>query len=216
MCTLECGRSSRVGGLCGCTRSQTRGGFPPGPRSYSRRLTPGLDGRGGGGKQKRPRRCGHTRAVSTCTVVFACCACYTGARETLGVRARLCVVAAVVWVSSAVVLFFLRTGTARAHALRSALCRPAPGVWKGGSRVLALATLPGKHADYGTLSFGVSGVPHTERTDSRCHLSQTAPGSIPHLPACASRDLDLNGCEWSPGRSDRSRTCLFERHGAIL
>ena len=29
-----------------------------------------------------PRRCGHTRAVSACTV-FACCACDTGARERL-------------------------------------------------------------------------------------------------------------------------------------
>ena len=38
--------------------------------------------------------------------------------ETLGVCARLCVVAAVVWVSSAGVLIFLRTGNARAHALR--------------------------------------------------------------------------------------------------
>ena len=99
-----------VDGNCACSRSQTRGGFPPGPRSYSRRVTPGLDGRGGGGKQKRPRRCGHTRAVSTCTVVYACCACYTGARETLGVCARKCVVAAVVWVSTAVVLFFFVDG----------------------------------------------------------------------------------------------------------
>ena len=64
-----------------------------------------------------------------------------------------------------------------------------------GSRVLALATQRGKHADHGTLSFGVSGVPHTEWTDSRCHLNQTAPGRIPHLPAYASRGLDLNGCE---------------------
>ena len=47
----------------------------------------------------------------------------------------------------------------------------------------------------GTLSIGVSGVPHTKRTDSRCHLSQTAPGRIPHLPAYACRGLDLNGCE---------------------
>ena len=37
----------------------------------------------------------------------------------------------------------------------------------------------------GTLSFGVSGVPHTGRTDSRCHLNQTAPNRIPHL-ACLS------------------------------
>ena len=57
-------------------------------------------------KQKRPRRCGHTRAVSTCTVVLACRACFTGARETLGVCARLSVVAAVVWVSSANLQFF--------------------------------------------------------------------------------------------------------------
>ena len=35
----------------------------------------------------------------------------------------------------------------------------------------------------------------SERTDSRCHLSQTAPGRNPHLPAYASRGLDLNGCE---------------------
>ena len=97
-------------GDCACSRSQTRDGFPAGPRSYSRRLTPGLDGRGGGGKQKGPRRCGHTRAVSTCTVVFACCACDTGARETLGVCARLCVCAAVVSVSSAVVCFFFADG----------------------------------------------------------------------------------------------------------
>ena len=37
---------------------------------------------------------------------------------------------------------------------------------------------------------------HTQSgTDSWCHLSQTTPGRIPHLPAYASRGLDLNGCE---------------------
>ena len=161
---------------------QTRGGFPTGPRSFSRRLTP-LDGRRGGGKQKRPRRCGHTRAMSTRTVVFACCACYTGARETLGVCARLCVVAAVLCVSFAVVLFFAdgdyacsrsqtREGFTQGprSSLRESLSthpiRTLPSntsVWQGGSRELALATLPGKHTDYGTPFFGVSGVPHTER-----------------------------------------------------
>ena len=42
---------------------------------------------------------------------------------------------------------------------------------------------------------------HTQSgTDSRCHLSQTAPGRIPHLPTDECRGQDLNGCERSPGR----------------
>ena len=37
---------------------------------------------------------------------------------------------------------------------------------------------------------------HTQSgADSRWHLSQTAPGRIPHLPAHAGRGLDLNGCK---------------------
>ena len=121
VCTLVCAQRSCPSRLLwsvsflrtGIARAHAlrpRDGFPPGPRSYSRRLTPGLDGRGGGGKQKGPRRCGHTRAVSTCTVVFACCACDTGARETLGVCVHACVCAAVVSVSSAVVCFFFADG----------------------------------------------------------------------------------------------------------
>ena len=78
---------------------------------------------------------------------------------------------------------FLRKDTARGHSLQTwggfpprplsslresvithsfALCRPATGVRQSGSRALALTTLPGEHADYGTLSFGVSGAHTTE------------------------------------------------------
>ena len=32
-------------------------------------------------RAKPENGCVHTRAVSTCTVVYGCCACYTGARE---------------------------------------------------------------------------------------------------------------------------------------
>ena len=103
---------------CGWLHSQTRGGFPPGPLYPRAVVHLGLDGRGGGGKQKRARRCGHTRAVSTCTDVPACCACVTGARETLGVCAPW-VCATVVSVSSAV--SFLRMGSLRVVTL------PDPG-----------------------------------------------------------------------------------------
>ena len=192
----SCG--SRVLGLilfadgdCACSRSQTRGGFPPGPRSYSRRLTPGLDGRRGGGKKKRPRRCGHTRAVSTCTVVFACCACDTGAPETLGVCARLCV-----WSQQSCVCPGLHSAWAAKGELEHAL-RPHFAVQHlvsgrvGPEYSVFLPPYREKHADYGTLSFGVSGVPHTERD----RLTVSLEGRIPHLPAYASRGLDLKGCE---------------------
>ena len=56
-----------------------------------------------------------------------------------------------------------------------------------------------------TLTTGLSPLESLESltqsgSDSRCHLSQTAPGRIPHLPVYASRGRDLDGCECSPGR----------------
>ena len=39
---------------------------------------------------------------------------------------------------------------------------------------------------------------------------------LPHLPAYASRGRDRTAASEAPATSDRSRTCPFERRGAIL
>ena len=71
------------------SHSQTRGGFS----ARATRLLTQFDTSGWTVgevvvRAKPDDGCVHTRAVSTCTVVFACCACDTGARETQGVCAR--------------------------------------------------------------------------------------------------------------------------------
>ena len=155
--------------------------------------------------------------MSTCTVVLACCACYTGARETLGVCARKCVVAAVVWVSTAVVLFFFvdwncacsRSQTRGGFPPRAALfpkgelehaLRPHFAVQHlvSGRVGPEYSLLPPYREN--TLTTGLSPLESLESltqsgSDSRCHLSQTAPGRIPHLPAYASRGQNPNDCE---------------------
>ena len=60
---------------------------------------------------------------------------------------------------------FLRKGTAR-----SRFCRPT-GVRQSGSRALALTTLPGEHADYGTLLWSST---QQSCTGTRCHLCRAA------------------------------------------
>ena len=75
-----------------------------------------LSARGGGGTQKRARRCGHTRAVSRCTVVSVRCAArHMCTRDTGCVCAREGVCAQLSCPSG--LLSFLRMGSLRVVAL---------------------------------------------------------------------------------------------------
>ena len=91
----------------------------------------------------------------------------------------------------------------------TAVCRPATCVWQDGSRACALTILPGKYADYGTLSFGVFGVPHM--------VSLESDRSAPALACLREPEAEtVTAASEAPAASDRSRTCLFWRRGAIL
>ena len=99
------------------------------------------------------------------------------------------------------VLLFLRTGTARAHALRpGAVFRPAAPFPKGEREHALRPHFAVQHVSgragpecsllppyrENTLTTGLSPLEslesHTQSgADSRCHLSQTAPARIPHL-----------------------------------
>ena len=203
-------------GDCACSRSQTVGGFPPLPRSYSRRLTPGLDGRGGGGKQTRPRR------AETHIQCQRALLCSRAARATqVHVRHWVCVHACV-WSQQSCGSRLLWSYSFCGRGLR-VLTLSDPGRLSARAALFPKGELehaPRPHfavqpratgkvdPEYSllppyranTLTTRLSPLEslesHTQSgSDSRCHLSQTAPGCIPHLPAYSSRGQNPNGCE---------------------
>ena len=83
-------------------------------------------------------------------------------------------------------------------------------------RALALTTMPGVYSDYGTLSFGVTGVPYNRATEAHGVAGTfVAPDCSASLLTLAT-PVSLTGCEFGPVRFSRTNVMTRVIGAALL